>query len=83
MQLSILTLSTSTIAALLASVAHPLPVNSVSSLIWTCYRQTFSGGGSGVDLCDAYRKTVLLYLVAFKPDIIFISAGFDAHKVTI
>ena len=33
-----------------------------------------------LDLRDAYRKTILPYLVEFNPDIIFISAGFDAHK---
>jgi acetoin utilization deacetylase AcuC-like enzyme len=34
----------------------------------------------GLDLRDAYRNTILPYLVEFNPDIIFISAGFDAHK---
>jgi len=37
-------------------------------------------GMQRVDLRDAYRKTILPHLVQFKPDIIFISAGFDAHK---
>ncbi len=37
-------------------------------------------GMQRLDLRDAYRKTILPYLVEFNPDIIFISAGFDAHK---
>lgn len=37
-------------------------------------------GMQRLDLRDAYRNTILPYLVEFNPDIIFISAGFDAHK---
>jgi len=37
-------------------------------------------GMQRVELRDAYRKTILPYLMEFNPDFIFISAGFDAHK---
>lgn len=37
-------------------------------------------GMQRIDLRDAYRKKVLPYLLEFDPDMIFISAGFDAHK---
>ena len=33
-----------------------------------------------VETRDAYRKNILPNLLEFNPDIIFISAGFDAHK---
>lgn len=37
-------------------------------------------GMQRVETRDAYRKNILPNLVDFNPDIIFISAGFDAHK---
>ena len=37
-------------------------------------------GMQRVDMRDAYRKRVLPKLMEFKPDMIFISAGFDAHR---
>jgi len=37
-------------------------------------------GMQRVQTRDAYRKNILPNLVEFNPDIIFISAGFDAHK---
>eukprot|EP00559_Dactyliosolen_fragilissimus_P009586 CAMPEP_0184865290 /NCGR_PEP_ID=MMETSP0580-20130426/17567_1 /TAXON_ID=1118495 /ORGANISM="Dactyliosolen fragilissimus" /LENGTH=1213 /DNA_ID=CAMNT_0027364421 /DNA_START=103 /DNA_END=3744 /DNA_ORIENTATION=+ len=37
-------------------------------------------GMQRVDLRDSYRKKILPCLFDFDPDIIFISAGFDAHK---
>ena len=37
-------------------------------------------GMQRLDLRDAYRKQILPNLREFDPDIIFISAGFDAHK---
>ena len=37
-------------------------------------------GMQRVDVRDSYRKKILPNLVQFDPDIIFISAGFDAHK---
>jgi len=42
--------------------------------------QADTHGMQRVDLRDAYRKTILPYLMKFKPEVIFISAGFDAHK---
>ena len=35
---------------------------------------------SRLELRDAYRRTILPRVEAFKPDLILISAGFDAHK---
>ena len=32
---------------------------------------------------DAYRKTILPALVEFDPDMIFVSAGFDAHRADV
>jgi hypothetical protein len=37
-------------------------------------------GMQRVELRDSYRKKILPYLMDFDPDLIFISAGFDAHK---
>mmetsp|Transcript_44245 Transcript_44245/g.53142 ORF Transcript_44245/g.53142 Transcript_44245/m.53142 type:complete len:506 (+) Transcript_44245:849-2366(+) len=37
-------------------------------------------GMQRMELRDSYRKTILPHLHAFNPDLIFISAGFDAHK---
>jgi len=37
-------------------------------------------GMQRVETRDAYRKNILPHLLDFNPDIIFISAGFDAHK---
>jgi Deacetylases, including yeast histone deacetylase and acetoin utilization protein len=37
-------------------------------------------GMQRVETRDAYRKNILPHLLEFNPDIIFISAGFDAHK---
>ena len=37
-------------------------------------------GMQRVDLRDSYRKNILPHLLDFDPDMIFISAGFDAHK---
>lgn len=37
-------------------------------------------GMQRVEMRDAYRKKILPHLRDFDPDIIFISAGFDAHK---
>jgi len=37
-------------------------------------------GMQRVELRDSYRKKIIPHLVEFDPDIIFISAGFDAHK---
>jgi len=37
-------------------------------------------GMQRVELRDSYRKNILPHLVEFNPDMIFISAGFDAHK---
>lgn len=37
-------------------------------------------GMQRLELRDTYRKKILPYLRDFDPDIIFISAGFDAHK---
>jgi acetoin utilization deacetylase AcuC-like enzyme/ankyrin repeat protein len=37
-------------------------------------------GMQRVETRDAYRKNILPHLLDFDPDIIFISAGFDAHK---
>lgn len=37
-------------------------------------------GMQRVETRDAYRKNILPQLLDFNPDIIFISAGFDAHK---
>lgn len=37
-------------------------------------------GMQRVETRDAYRKHILPHLLEFNPDIIFISAGFDAHK---
>lgn len=37
-------------------------------------------GMQRVDVRDSYRKQILPNLMQFDPDIIFISAGFDAHK---
>jgi acetoin utilization deacetylase AcuC-like enzyme/ankyrin repeat protein len=37
-------------------------------------------GMQRVEVRDSYRKNILPQLVEFHPDIIFISAGFDAHK---
>jgi len=33
-----------------------------------------------IEMRDSYRKDIIPYLLEFNPDIIFISAGFDAHK---
>lgn len=37
-------------------------------------------GMQRVDLRDSYRKKILPHLLEFDPDMIFISAGFDAHR---
>jgi len=37
-------------------------------------------GMQRVELRDSYRKNILPHLLDFDPDMIFISAGFDAHK---
>lgn len=37
-------------------------------------------GMQRVEVRDAYRKNILPNLLEFNPDMIFISAGFDAHK---
>jgi len=37
-------------------------------------------GMQRVETRDAYRKNILPHLLDFNPDLIFISAGFDAHK---
>lgn len=37
-------------------------------------------GMQRLELRDAYRKKILPHLREFDPDIIFVSAGFDAHK---
>ena len=41
---------------------------------------TYGHGRQRLELRDAYRLNVLPALVEFDPDIIFISAGFDAHR---
>jgi len=43
-------------------------------------RHTDVPGMQRVELRDAYRKNILPHLMAFNPDMIFVSAGFDAHK---
>jgi hypothetical protein len=37
-------------------------------------------GMQRVEMRDSYRKDIIPHLLEFNPDIIFISAGFDAHK---
>lgn len=37
-------------------------------------------GMQRIEVRDSYRKEILPHLMDFDPDIIFISAGFDAHK---
>jgi len=41
---------------------------------------TYNHGLQRLELRDAYRKSVIPSLLEFDPDIIFISAGFDAHR---
>ena len=41
---------------------------------------TYNHGLQRLELRDAYRKTVIPSLLEFDPDMIFISAGFDAHR---
>ena len=40
----------------------------------------YNHGLQRLELRDAYRKNILPSLLEFDPDIIFISAGFDAHR---
>jgi acetoin utilization deacetylase AcuC-like enzyme len=40
----------------------------------------FPSGASSEDLRDAFMRMILPRLLAFSPDMIFISAGFDGHK---
>jgi len=41
---------------------------------------TYNHGLQRLELRDAYRKSVIPSLLEFDPDMIFISAGFDAHR---
>jgi len=41
---------------------------------------TYNHGRQRLELRDAYRKNVIPSLLEFDPDMIFISAGFDAHR---
>ena len=41
---------------------------------------TYNHGLQRLELRDAYRKSVIPSLLEFNPDLIFISAGFDAHR---
>jgi len=41
---------------------------------------TYNHGIQRLELRDAYRKNVIPSLLEFDPDMIFVSAGFDAHR---
>jgi len=41
---------------------------------------TLNEGANGKDMLDAYTKSIYPALKAYKPDILILSAGFDAHK---
>lgn len=45
-----------------------------------CKDDTYNHGLQRLELRDAYRKSVIPSLMEFDPDLIFISAGFDAHR---
>jgi len=47
---------------------------------WQHYQCAAAAGDSGVEFRKKYSAIILPALRKFKPDLLLISAGFDAHK---